>query len=207
MAKKATVKITGVSKARDNALKFIKAQQGNSAILNDIGQTAADQIKMRTRARLEQYKQDDIAESTVIGREILAEANNTNEFSQPKRSNLTFTGQLLNSIKYKVIASAGSVSLFLSDFRTKLKIPTKEQIKKVANTKGKKKRSYYYAIGNLIRKNPQTQKSNSDVNKQLESKNRKFLFLSDKLITLLEAKIKSQLRKQLTLYNRIKRKL
>ncbi len=76
MAKKATVKITGLKQAKDNALKFLNESKKDSKILETEGQFAADQIRNRTRARLEEYKQDPITKGTIKRRESLIRSGN-----------------------------------------------------------------------------------------------------------------------------------
>ena len=97
MAKKATVKITGLKQAKDNALNESKK---DSKILETEGQFAADQIRNRTRARLEEYKQDPITKGTIKRRESLIRSGNflDERLTRPKQSNLTLSGQLLKAI-------------------------------------------------------------------------------------------------------------
>jgi hypothetical protein len=207
LAKKTAVSIKGVGQAQKAALDFLRNQSTDKRIFNQIGSELALQIQRRTTAKLDEYKQKPLTESTIISREIMAEANQLSEFSKPKQSNLTLSGQLLGAIRNKFDSASATIIIFLNNSRNKLQPPTKESINKVAASKSKSKRGGYYAIGNLILNNPQKNKTNNQIKSDLEDQGRKFLFMSAKLKIQLEKNITSQLRKQLTLFNKIKRKL
>jgi hypothetical protein len=53
----------------------------------------------------------------------------------------------------------------------------------------------------------ENKKTNNQIKDDLEAQDRRFLFISDKLKILLESKIAQNIRKKLSLYNRINRKL
>jgi hypothetical protein len=207
VAKKTSVSIKGVGQAQASALKFLDNIKKDKLVLDKIGEELSFQIKSRTAAKLDEYKQKPLAESTIVSREILTISNNLDQLTKPKTSNLTLSGQLLSSIKNRTVAASSEIIIFLMAGRTKLRKPTIEQIKQIAKTKSKKKQSIYYAIGTLIANSKDENKTNVQIKNDLEDQGRKFLFMSAKLQTLLENKITTQIRKQLTLYNNIKRKL
>lgn len=207
MAKKSIVTIKGIPQAQKNAIKFLDSQTKNAELLNTLGKNITFEIAMRTRARLEEYKQDPLKESTIISRELLAEVNETNKFTIPKRSHLTFSGQLLDSIRHKIDTTSANITLFLVNTRKKYKQITKESISRAASKKSKSKRGAYYALGNVILQEKQTEKSNTQIMNDLESQGRKFLFMSVKVKAQLEKNITRHIRKQLQLFNRIRRKL
>lgn len=183
MAKKATVKITGLKQAKDNALKFLNESKKDSKILETEGQFAADQIRNRTRARLEEYKQDPITKGTIKRRESLIRSGNflDERLTRPKQSNLTLSGQLLKAITYKVNSAFSEIILFLN--------PTRRAYK---GARG-------FDLENL--------KDNNEIRKDLESRGRKFFFISERLRTNLENRLAKELKRRLAIYNKIKRKL
>ncbi|HEY9702532.1 MAG TPA: hypothetical protein V6C58_08810, partial [Allocoleopsis sp.] len=73
----ARVKITGFKQAGQNLKKFLNRSIQESDLLKDIGSTAETQIRNRTRARLEEYKQDDIRDSTKKRRKSLIKSGNS----------------------------------------------------------------------------------------------------------------------------------
>jgi hypothetical protein len=207
LAKKAVVTIKGVGAAQANALKFLNNVAKDKRILDSIGADLADQINKRTAARLDEYKQKPLAESTVVSRDIATRVNNLDQLTKPKTSNLTLSGQLLSSIKNKSDAATAQIIIFLKEGRNKLKKPTLDQIKEIAKSKPKKKQGFYYAIGHLMMQAKDENKNNTEIKNDLEKQGRKFLFMSDKLQTMLEVKLRQQIAKQLSLYNKVKRKL
>lgn len=182
MAKKSSVKIRGIGNVRDNLLKVINNSIKDKSFLDDVGTLAADQIRNRTRGRLEEYKQPDLKDSTTKRRKALIGAGNAldQRLSRPKQSNLTLSGQLLASITHRVNQTQASISLFLNNQR-----------QPYTGVRGK----------------PLENKSNNEIKSSLEKLGRKFLFVSVKLKAQLESKITQQIRRNLSTYNRIRRKL
>jgi len=183
MAKKATVKITGLSRARDNALKFLDNTKKDNQVLDEYGQLLADQIRNRTRGRLEEYKQSALTKGTVKRRESLIKSGNflDERLTRPKQSNLTLSGQLLRSITYKVNNAFSEIILYLNPDR----------------------KAYRGARG----QNLDNLKDNNEIRKDLESIGRRFFFISEKLRINLENRLVKELKRRLSIYNKIKRKL
>lgn len=183
MAKKAVVKITGLGQAKDNALKFLNSTKKDSKILNTEGQFTADQIRNRTRGRQEEYKQNPITKGTSKRRESLIKSGNFLDERQtkPKQSNLTLSGQLLGAITYKINSAFSEIIIFLNPDRRPYK-----------GARG-------FELENL--------KDNNEIKKDLESRGRKFLFLSERLRINLENRLVKELKRRLSIYNKIKRKL
>lgn len=216
MAKKATVKITGIAQARDSALKFLNTTKKDSKILNTEGQFTADQIRDRTEGRLEEYKQKDLANVTVEARKIYAGFYDTSPLAVPKRSNLTLTGQLLGAIKHKVNSAASEIIIYLSDNRRNRKIPDSiiqemydgiiDKDRNATNSKRKNPKVKDKLTAIFLLKN-QKDKTNNEIKKDLESRGRRFLFISERLRTNLENRLVKELKRRLDLYNKIKRKL
>lgn len=216
MAKKAFVKITGITQARDNALKFLNQTKKDSKILETEGKFAADQIRDRTEGRQEQYKQNDLKNVTVEARKIYAGFYDTSPLAIPKRSNLTLTGQLLGAIKHKVNSAASEIIIYLSDNRRNRKIPDSiiqemydgiiDKDRNATNSKRKNPKVKDKLTAIFLLKN-QKDKTNNEIKKDLEDKGRRFMFLSDRLKTTLENRLVKELKRRLDLYNKIKRKL
>lgn len=216
MAKKATVRITGLEQAKNNALKFLNTTKKDSKILETEGQFAADQIRDRTEGRQEEYKQKDIANVTVEARKIYAGFYDTSPLAIPKRSNLTLTGQLLGAIKHKVNSAASEIIIYLSDNRRNRKIPDSiiqemydgiiDKDRNATNSKRKNPKVKDKLTAIFLLKN-QKDKTNNEIRKDLESRGRKFFFISERLRTNLENRLVKELRRRLAIYNKIKRKL
>lgn len=216
MAKKAFVKITGITQARDNALKFLNQTKKDAKILETEGKFAADQIRDRTEGRQEQYKQNDLANVTIEARKIYAGFYDTSPLALPKRSNLTLTGQLLGAIKHKVNSAASEIIIYLSDNRRNRKIPDSiiqemydgiiDKDRNATNSKRKNPKVKDKLTAIFLLKN-QKDKTNNEIRKDLEDKGRRFMFLSDRLKTTLENRLVKELKRRLDLYNKIKRKL
>jgi len=201
------VTITGIGKARDNALKFLGNTFKDYSFLSDFGKEAASQIVKRTQDGREEYKQKPLTESTIISREILSVDNSFGPFGSAKKSNLTMSGQLLRSISSKVETSTSTVTVFIQN-GTRYKYIIPNSITALAYSKRNKElRNKYFAIWNTMKQQGSSKSTNSDIKKSLEEKGRKFFFISNKLQALLESKIAAQLRKKLALYNKVVRKL
>lgn len=182
MAKKTSVKITGVSQARDNILKFLNNTIQDKQVLNELGQVAADSIRNRTRAGMEEYKQKPLSKTTQERREALIPKNSFDDkIVKPKRSNLSLSGQLLESISFRINNAQALVTLFLYKPRLPYNGTKKSALK--------------------------NDKDNVQIKNDLESKGRKFFFISEKLNAQLENRITQALRRKLAQYNRLRRKL
>lgn len=216
MAKKAFVKITGITQARDNALKFLNQTKKDAKILETEGKFAADQIRNRTAGRQDEYKQDDLANVTIEARKIYAGFYDTSPLAKPKTSNLTLTGHLLSAIKHKTNSATTEIIIFLTENRRNRKIPDsiiKEKYNEIidkdrnaTNSKRKDPKVKDKLTALFLLKN-QKDKTNNEIKEDLEAKGRRFLFLSDRLKTTLENRLVKELKRRLDLYNKIKRKL
>lgn len=185
MAKKTVIKISGIKEARDSALAFINKQTKDREFLDLVGQTATDQLRNAVRAggRTDPaYFQPPLEDSTVERRKTLIKQGNSFDpkIVTPKRSNLSMSGQLLDSIYYRINESISTVVLLI-----------------------KKPRNPYRGKSGQ----PLENKDNVEIKNDLEKRGFKFFFISEKLNTLLENVITQQLRRKLSLYNKINRKL
>lgn len=194
----AKVTIKGIPEARDNALKFLQNTVKDKKFLDEIGQLTADQIRNRTRARkgvltkdspdfgspgVDDYRQPKLKDSTIERRKSLIRSGNAfdPQIVTAKKSNLSLSGQLLDAIKYRVNQGINVISIYIDS----------------------KRNPYRGAKG----QNLENKKSNNQIKDELEERGRRFFFISDKLNTLLTSKIAQQLRRKLSLYNKIVRKL
>lgn len=179
----AKVKIRGIPEARDNLLKAINKAVKDSGFLNDLGEETANQIRNRTRARLEEYKQPDITEYTKDARERLIRAGNAYDQAIVKknRSNLSMSGQLLEAIYYRINQAEGSWTILIKSARNAYRGIRKAQL--------------------------ENKKNNNEIKDDLEARGRRFFFISEKLRLNLESRIAKALRRSISLYNKTKRKL
>jgi hypothetical protein len=178
MAKKSSVKITGVDKISKNFGKFLRATEKDQAMLTDIAITAREQIIKRTQGRLEEYKQPDLSESWVKRRKRLIEVGNGSNLSAPNRSNLTLSSQLLNALTFRLNLADGVMNFFLKDYR-----------KPYRGVKG----------GEL------ENKTNTEIKADLAQQGREFMFISERLKAQLQTRIIRNLRKRLSIFKKLKK--
>jgi hypothetical protein len=185
MANKTTVKITGTEKAKKSALAFINDFKKSEQFLNDLGAEAVRQIQARTRSggRVDpEYLQPELTKYTKEQRERLIRAGNSFDpnIVKKNRSNLSLSGQLLNAIFHVISTASGEITIKLNEFRRQYKGIRKAEL--------------------------ELKQDNKEIKKDLESRGFKFFFISEKLAILLENKIAQELRRKLSLYNKILRK-
>jgi hypothetical protein len=134
----------------------------NDRLLNKVGKAARDQVVKRTRlgkgvkkpgggpAR----KLKSLQEITVIYRGEYKE--NLSPLTRPRKSNLTATGQLLDSISYKIIKRGQKKSLrlyFKENRRFELDgTPAKISHKRINKQVEKNGRSFFYLAGFELKK-------------------------------------------------------
>lgn len=177
MAKKsASVTIKGLDKSKDKIQGLLRKIEKDPEILNDIAELTSGEIKRRTRARLDEYKQPELQESTVVRRKDLIAIGNGSEFSAPRRSNLTLSGQLLDSIAFVINLATGKINFFLKPGR----IP-------------------YLGLSG---KNLET-KTNDEIKSDLEKRGFKFMFISESLNARLQNRLKQIFRRKLSNFKRL----
>lgn len=185
MAKKASVKITGLGEARDNLLKVVTNATKDNSLLKEIGDLAVQQIRGATRGRKDEYKQPELAPSTVERRNSLIRSGNAfdQKVVKAKTSNLSMSGQLLAALTYRINQAAGEVTLFLLDQR----------------------RPYKGVKGQSLENN----KGNNQINEDLEAQGRKFLFITEggRIENRLKDRIVKNLRRAIQFYQQVKRRL
>jgi len=209
MAKKnfATVRITGLTLVRQDLLKFVQSQTKDETILNELGNTVVTQIVKRTQAGLEEYKQRPLTETTKEIRRLVGKGTKTGDFFKPERSNLTFTGQLLNALSFRLESAKATINLFLKEGRAPANPLNKfaaEQLRsgiKGSDSSADMKR----AAINIASLKPK-EKTNKEIRKDLEERGRIFMIISKSLKSQLQSKIAQSLRKRLSLYRKIRSK-
>jgi len=182
---KAKVTVRGVKEAKDGLINVINKQIKDPKFLSEIATQAVDGIKKRTRGRLEEYKQPPLKSKTTLKtRDRLIRAGNAFDRSivrTDKTSNLSMSGQLLEALYFTVNQAQGVINIMI-----------------------KAPRNAYRGIRKATLEN---KKNNQEIKDDLESRGRKFFFISEKLRANLESKIAQSLRKTLSIYNRVRRKL
>ncbi len=214
MAKKTSVQISGIKQNMDKIEKLTDKLAHSEEVYNFIGKELSNQIKRRTQGRLEEYKQDPISQLTIEARKLLEQAgNSTDKLYRTSVSNLTFSGQLLNSIQYAVNTSAKTIKFFLNDYRYKLLKPTKAQANQFYNTELDKDHNFSnskflsekglnnknidkglnkkQALQNkskayFMLSNQKDEKTNNEIKDDLLKRGRRFFFLSYDLATKVE---------------------
>ncbi len=110
----AKVNIKGIPQLSEALKKFINESLAKEEVLQRVGLIGRDAIIAKTRTGKSlptNGKQKALAPSTVKSRERLAKTNAVQETFSAKRSNLTLTGQLLESIKVLANTSKAEVVL------------------------------------------------------------------------------------------------
>lgn len=178
--KKINAQIKGIDSVTANLKRFLTEAIKDEQTLQAVAKEVVDQVQKRTRARLEEYKQPKIQKTTVERRKTLIRQGNSSEFAEASRSNLTLSGQLLNSIRFATEKAKSLIRFSLSDFR----------------------RPYKGKRGQDLEN-----KTNTEIKEELESRGFKFLFISDKLRARLQSKLKAEIRRQLQNYRKLRRSL
>lgn len=121
MAKKTSVKITGVKEIGKAVTKTIKMIESDSALFKNMGSYTVTNIvgAARTGQSPDKKPLADIGKSWDERRKRLATVNQTHPSYKPgtKRSRLTFTGQLLDSFSFTFNAKGLSLSFFFKGTR------------------------------------------------------------------------------------------
>jgi hypothetical protein len=177
---KTKAEIKGLDVVSRDIKTFVRNIIKDKELLNQIGELASKQISLQTRAKQKDYKQPDLQKSTVERRETLIKQGNTSQFTKPKQSNLTLSGQLLDSITHKINQSSGFITLFFKEGR----------------------RPYKGKSGQNLEN-----KTNKEIVQDLDQRGFKFFFISVRLKAQLESKIKSYLRQKLSNFKKLKRSL
>lgn len=170
------LKIKGIKRLEEKLIAVLKEIENDKETLQIIGKTARDYIVASTKAGKDAYKVADVEPDTAITRNELKKFNETDP-TYRKNKSLTFTGQLLNSLTFKLAESA--ITLFFEGDHNPYKGPN----------------------GIIGRSKP-----NSEIAKYVQNK-RPFLFLSDRLKKQLESSLVRQTRRKISIYQALLRRL
>jgi hypothetical protein len=182
MAKKTSVKITGVDNLAKGFEKTIKMIESDKALFKEMGDYTVRNIVGSARLGKDpggtQFK--DLSDGWNKRRKRLATVNATDEFYREysKKSRLIFTGQLLKSFTFSV--SKLSLSFFF-----------------------KGNRKPYKGIRKSALEGPAT---NAELAESIEE-TRPFVFLSEKMKVTLTSMVIKSLRKSLNNYKKLRRLL
>lgn len=181
---KTSVKITGVKDIARATQRAISAIDKDRELFEDLGQTVVSRIvgSAKLGKDIENRNFKDVSDSWRNRRQRLATVNQTDELfkGKSKKSNLTFSGQLLKSFKHKANMTALSISFFFAGSRTPYKGIKKPVLAGV--------------------------KTNAELAEQIE-KTRPFVFVSQKLNELLTLKVIKALRRNLKNYKKLSKVL
>jgi len=130
--------------------KTLTAAQQDRVVLNELGRLEVDRIQRRTRAgrgcakeRGPEFKLEKLSPGYIEQRRRRrSELDGT---TQPGRSNLTFTGEMLRAVSYKIKARAGEVLIFLKGQRNK-------KIARYHEGEGRVDRPFFHLSNNDYRK-------------------------------------------------------
>lgn len=97
-------KIKNIDKLANRLRRLLKDVSEDKTMLTEIATFTVDRIVKSTRSGKSIPKGEKLADLatpwTVVNRNYLSKFNNTHELYKKGRSNLTFTGQLLDSFRY-----------------------------------------------------------------------------------------------------------
>ena len=127
------------------------------------------------------------------------------------------SGQLLKAINFKVDLVKSTVTIYLTDLRYKLLPLSKNEAivqyntiidrdNNATNAKRKDPRDEARISGIALASKQQDEKTNRQIKRELEQRDRRFLFISDTVNALLESNLGKELRRRISIYNKIKRK-
>lgn len=145
----ASVKIKGIPEVKASVRNLFNEVRKDPKLLEDIGIKMVEQTQAFNRSgkSVSGDKHPRIESETVDRKEKLKKVNPVSEYYRRAASNVTFTGQLLRSIKFKVFSSEGTVKLEASGERKPYKnldgtsvsadnTPTNEQLVGYLKKKG-----------------------------------------------------------------------
>jgi hypothetical protein len=163
----ASVKVS--MKGLVNKIKQLEDVLDSNQLKNQMGIIAVKNIKAETRLGNDlknETKQASLAPSTIENRKYLEKFNSTGRNYQTNRSNLTLSGQLIESLKFEPVK--GGISVF---------IPNETRMP--------------YTYGNGGKSKPLT---NSQLATYLKEMGREFLGLNDRIKKLLSTEVKRFIR-------------
>lgn len=85
----------------------------DSGVLEDVGQFYVDNIKERGIDPFTNRKYKALAPSTIERRKRLATVNSVDPNYSPRRSNITFTGETLDSLRARIFIGRGEIDIGL----------------------------------------------------------------------------------------------
>lgn len=117
-------KVPSLANVRSNVKKIFSEVVKDPDTLNEIGSTLVDQNKKAIRSGVDvggslltKTRLPKLSPKWVERKEKLRSTNEASEYYRKGASNLTFTGQLVDSIKHKIEQSKGTVVIFISGKR------------------------------------------------------------------------------------------
>lgn len=177
---KTRVKISGIKELRDSTLKIIRTGIESKETLNEVGQIIQKSIvgAAKTGKDPEGNKFKELSKSWIDRKQKLSRVNETSEFYRKSRSNLSFTGQFLNSFKFAIDSSKLSLRFFFDGVRKPYKGLRKEALDGV--------------------------KTNKELAQRIEE-TRPFVMLSKKTESIVIILIKRKIRQQLNNFKKLSR--
>jgi hypothetical protein len=184
VAKKTSVKITGVREVGQAIQKAINVVKLDDSLFKDIGEYTVKNIVGSARLGQDPDKKAlaNISNSWDKRRKRLATVNQTDEFFKPsvKRSRLTFTGQLLKSFTFKYNKTALSLSFLFAGNRKPYKGIRKPNLDGLS--------------------------TNAELAEEIE-KDRPFVFLGEKMRESIKSKITNSIKRGLRNYKKLSKLL
>ena len=108
-------RVFGVNRKRDKLVAFLKDKALGKLVSGEIGEFSVERIYRSTKtgkSLATETSLKTLKEGTIKRRK--AYKGSTGEFFKPAKSNLTFSGQLLNALTFRVIRN-GVIEVFVKD--------------------------------------------------------------------------------------------
>lgn len=206
MAKKTSAIVSGLPGVSTKIDKLVQKLAHSDEVYNFIGSEITSQMKKRTQGGINDYKQPALKPISVEVRKQLAKYNQTDKLYSAPRSNLTFTGQLLNSISYTINTAARQISIYLKDFRKDIEpVPrgvaltaydkALDKDHNISNKKAKNQDERLKIKALFIASKPPVRKGNNQIKEELKDKGRVFFLVSRDLTKKIEDNLSTFIRK------------
>lgn len=179
---KTSAKITGLKNIEKSTLFALRQGVSSKEVLDDIGDYTTKNLVgyARLGKTSDGSSFSPLSKSWIKRKASLADVNNTDEFYKKNKSNLTFTGQLLRSISYRIYQGTLTLGIYFKGNRNPYKGLVKSELDGPA--------------------------TNTELAEQIE-KTRPFMFISEKMNKVLVNRVIRSLKRSLNNYKRISKLL
>ena len=118
-SKNVRVSISGIKEISESTKSIINLAIADEQHLKELAEVFKKSVvgSARTGKDPDGKKFKPLSKSWIARKKVLATVNQPSEFYSKNRSNITFTGQLLNSFKYKINKAEVAITFFFEGMR------------------------------------------------------------------------------------------